>query len=49
LQTLLDQKADVLDPALQKKKRGTVLISAELEIPQAVDTQQWEKAAVFIK
>jgi ppGpp synthetase/RelA/SpoT-type nucleotidyltranferase len=49
LQTLLDQKADVLGPALQKKKRGTVLISAELEIPQDVDTQQWQKAAVFIK
>jgi len=49
LQTLLDEKANVLGLALKKKQRSTVLISAELDIPEGVDTQEWQKAAVFIK
>jgi ppGpp synthetase/RelA/SpoT-type nucleotidyltranferase len=49
LQTLLDEKAEVLGSALKKKQRSTVLISAELDIPKGVDPQEWQKAVVFIK
>jgi ppGpp synthetase/RelA/SpoT-type nucleotidyltranferase len=49
LQTLLDRKQDDLNSALKLKQRSAVLISAELSIPEGVDTQQWTKSAVFIK
>jgi ppGpp synthetase/RelA/SpoT-type nucleotidyltranferase len=49
LQTLLDEKAVVLGSALKKKQKSAVLISAELEIPEGVDPQEWQKAVVFIK
>jgi ppGpp synthetase/RelA/SpoT-type nucleotidyltranferase len=48
LQTLFSKKKDILCTALKKKQKYAVLIPKELELPDGVNTDEWNNAAVFV-
>jgi ppGpp synthetase/RelA/SpoT-type nucleotidyltranferase len=49
LQTLIDRKHAALNSALTKKQRKSVLIPAEIAMPEGVNTTAWQQSAIFIK